>query len=69
MTEVDKTAATVGAALGLGDAVAQQWGAEVTAQAVLPAITPLLVAPSLSHVEFASALRYGNRASIYVMVA
>jgi SCY1-like protein 2 len=54
---VDKSAPTAMCVLGLGEALAKQWGAKLAAERVLPAITPLLVLPALSPAQFGTALR------------
>ena len=43
--------------MGVGDAIAKQWGPEVTAQQVIPLIAPLLAAPSLDSTQFTTCLR------------
>ena len=43
--------------LVLGSALAQQWGAELAAERVLPVLCPLLASPSLSPGHFAAALQ------------
>lgn len=43
--------------LVLGCALSQQWGADLTAEKVLPVLTPLLTSPSLSPGHFAAALQ------------
>ena len=57
IVSVDKTAPTAMCVLGLGDALAKRWGARLAAERVLPAIAPLLVAPSLNSSQFATACK------------
>jgi SCY1-like protein 2 len=54
---VDKSAPTAMCVLGLGEALARQWGARLAAERVLPALTPLLVMPALSAAQFVTALK------------
>lgn len=54
---MDKTAATTMCALALGDALGRQFGARVAAERVLPALCPLLVVPSLSAQQAATAMK------------
>lgn len=54
---VDKTAPTAMCVLGLGDALARKWGPKLAAERVLPTIAPLLVVPSLSGSQFATAAK------------
>jgi len=54
---VDKTAPTAMCVLGLGDALAKKWGAKLAAERVLPALAPLLVMPSLTSQQFATATK------------
>jgi SCY1-like protein 2 len=54
---VDKTAPTAMCVLGLGDALAKKWGAKLAAERVLPALAPLLVTPSLTSQQFATATK------------
>jgi hypothetical protein len=56
VTAVDRSPGTVSGCLVLGSALAQQWGAELAAERVLPVLTPLLTSPSLSPGHFAAAL-------------
>lgn len=54
---VDKTAPTAMCVIGLGDVLAKKWGAKLAAERVLPAIAPLLVTPSLTSEQFATAAK------------
>ena len=57
VTAVDRSPGTVSGCLVLGGALAQQWGAELAAERVLPVLCPLLASPSLSPGHFAAALQ------------
>lgn len=51
---VDRTAATAMCVLGLGEALSKKWGPRLTAQRILPTVSPLLVSPSLNAQQFAA---------------
>ncbi|GMH34388.1 hypothetical protein BSKO_02222 [Bryopsis sp. KO-2023] len=52
VSAVDKSPGTLMCVLGVGDAISKQWGAEITAEKVLPLLFPLTVAKGLSHQQF-----------------
>lgn len=56
VSAVDHTAPTVMCVLGLGDAIARQYGLAMAAQQVLPLLCPLLVQPTLSGPQFSQAM-------------
>ena len=56
VSSVDHTAPTVMCVLGLGDAIARQYGLAMAAQQVLPLLCPLLVQPTLSGPQFSQAM-------------
>lgn len=57
VTSVDTTPGSVMCVLGLGGAVAKRWGPDMAATHVLPVLTPLLVAPTLTQAQFGTAMR------------
>ena len=52
VTAVDKSAPTIMCVVGLVEAISKQWGPDITALLCLPVLSPLMVAPSLSHQQF-----------------
>ena len=52
ITNVDKSPGTLMCVLGVGDSISKYWGEELTAQIVLPSLSPLLVSKNLSHQQF-----------------
>mmetsp|Transcript_17828 Transcript_17828/g.53724 ORF Transcript_17828/g.53724 Transcript_17828/m.53724 type:complete len:813 (+) Transcript_17828:225-2663(+) len=57
VTTVDQTPGTVMCVVGLGTAVAKQYGAEAGARTSLPIMTPCLAAPALTPQQYATAMR------------
>lgn len=54
---MDQTPGTVMCVVGLGTAVAKQYGAEAGARTSLPIMTPCLAAPALTPQQYATAMR------------
>ncbi len=52
VTAVDKTAPTIMCVVGLVESISKQWGPDISAIMCLPVLTPLMIAPSLSHQQF-----------------
>lgn len=40
--------------LGIGDAISKKWGPEITAEKVIPQLTPLLVCKTLARSQFST---------------
>lgn len=56
ITQVDKSQGTLMCVLGVCDSISKHWGEIITAQIVLPFLTPLLIVKTLSHQQFATYL-------------
>ena len=56
ITNVDKSPGTLMCVLGVGDSISKYWGEELTAQIVLPTLSPLMVSKNLSHQQFSTYL-------------